>query len=427
MKKVFTDLNEDVQLQILESLDLADLLAIAQTNKRLSSLAEYVFQRKYSNKMIKLEERNSSFKEDGKITYVHRADAILSILKRFGPLISNLGLEYGKHIYSFENRTMVSSINQLINLKCSETLIQIEIDTNYESFFDDMTRPFKQVENVTIRGEFEKLGNANMTLVEMFPAMKRLSLGCVQVIDRSIIGLKFPHLEHLHIGMFINAYYFNETDVETMLKNNPHIRSFKLGSADRKFLPTVNELLPNLESLELENYNSQSNAEYTDETYFKSVSIVTIYPWYYSGPNNVRFENLTELHTDAFSQFENYHREVDLLKKVKTLKKLYIDIGCYDFDQLQTLMRAPSNLTEFRTKLCTEVTDENIVEFLRNNPGLEKFQFRKVEPMCSAVQTIRKEFGEKWTIAEWESESKSSTYSIDYNVLIECKHKPDFE
>ncbi|RYF59507.1 MAG: DUF2490 domain-containing protein [Cytophagaceae bacterium] len=55
----------------------------------------------------------------------------------------------------------------------------------YANFFDEMTQPFERAENVTIHGRFNKLANSNLTFIELFPAVKRLSLPCTQIFDMS--------------------------------------------------------------------------------------------------------------------------------------------------------------------------------------------------------------------------------------------------
>lgn len=422
-------MNTDVQLQILENLDLKDLLSVAQlNNKHLSLLTEFVFKRKYADKMIKFINPEANTNEEclsiGKrVIEIRGANNILNLLTYFGKLISSLAVVYGPNTKTFANFTILSSINELISSQCSENLVEIEIESYYENFIDEMTRPFKRAHNVTFRGQFKKFSNANLTFSELFPLMKRLSLPCVEIFDKSDIIREFSHLDHLHVEMFIYPHYFSKSDVEIMMRKNPQIRSFSLGSSDRKFLETVNELLPNLESLELPNYDSASNVNYDNETYFKNVKIFTIYPWYYSGPNNIRFDNLTELHTDAFPKFPSFSRAIDRLKESKTLKKLYIDVGCVDYEQLQTMVLGEPKLIEVALKFCFDVSDQNIVDFVGNNQQMEKFKLIRNESMKSATQMVRKEFADKWNITEFVLIHDNNSDIYKYVALIETKHK----
>lgn len=63
-----------------------------------------------------------------------------------------------------------------------------------------------------------------------------------------------PLLEHLHVRVFPEL--FSESEVEKLMIAYPQIKSLHLNNIDLIFLETVNKVLPHLESLELENYNT---------------------------------------------------------------------------------------------------------------------------------------------------------------------------
>lgn len=157
----------DVQISILKHLNIPDLLSVAESDQRLWPLAASAFRQTHSKKIFKiLNPYASKFTDDfdgDEIIYIEAAKSILKFLKYFGQSISNLDIIYS---LNKENTTITSSLNGNINLYCSETLVQIEIQTYNEHFFDEMTRPFTKAQNITIRGRFQQLGNSMHTFDE---------------------------------------------------------------------------------------------------------------------------------------------------------------------------------------------------------------------------------------------------------------------
>lgn len=177
--------------------------------------------------------------------------------------------------------------------------------------------------------------------------------------------------------------------------------------------------MPHLESLELESYKSESNLNFNDEVCFKNVKVLTLHRKYCTNPRIIRFPNLIELYADFIQSLPNFN----LLKQTKTLKKIHIHIGCVDYEQLQTLMLAHSNLTEIVLKLCEDVTDSHIVEFLEKNQQMEKFELSKDKSMKSAAEIIRKQFANKWNVVEFESRNDGKpARNYKFELLIESKH-----
>lgn len=146
------DLNVDVKFLILECLDLKDLVAMTETNRHFSILAEDVFRRKYSKEIIEFIDTSSSRAEhmnhienSAKITDFPTA---VTVLKRFGSSISRLLVSYSA--YNDECRTL----HKLINEYCSTlTEIIIEHDTsNQRRFYNDIKQTFVKIKKITING-----------------------------------------------------------------------------------------------------------------------------------------------------------------------------------------------------------------------------------------------------------------------------------
>lgn len=397
------DMNTDVQLIILEKLDVSDLASFGQTNHHISMLATDVFKRRYSKKIIEIVDPKLIAKNvlDGnEVIYLSSYDTISPIFKQFGTSISKLRIVYSS-CGNDSDINLINSINDLITSKCSQNLVQMEIASYFESFFDGMTRPFERVKNLTIDGHFNKLGNAHLSLVDLFPAVKRLTLPYIKTVDKSGIDHKFPRLEHLHVSIF-NAddpLRLTEADVENLLRKNPQIRSLILGCTSQTFLKTVNDLLPNLENLVLELFITFRNSDNAGTINFKNVKIFTMSSAFHTGPNYIHFDNLEELHTDAFPGSGNWG--IEFAKKTKSLQRLYIDRGCVGCTELDMLASANLHLTEISMELCLSVDKEKIVNFVRSNPQMKIFRFST--SVQSILQSIQQQLEHDWKITEMKS------------------------
>lgn len=416
-KLTFMDVNTDVQLTILEELRDVDLLSVAQTNEHFSRLAAYVFSRKHPNANIEINDPESDARPDIlDLTHLRNAEMVSNVLKHFGTSIAKLRVVYLSDEKD-SNITLVRTANGQINLQCAKSLVEIDIDSYFESFFDEMTRPFERVENVTIYGQFKKLGNSNMTLAEIFPVMKRLVTSKLEISDKSGIDQEYPHLEHLGVIIHYNddPLRLTEADVIKILRKNPQIRSLKLHCDNLTILQTVNELLPNLEILEFSSHPSHSDVIIENDINFKNVKILTLYPSHKVIPENLRFENLEELHSDAFPGSSNWG--IKLASQSKALQRLYIDLGCIDTIDLEMIISANFTLAEISLNICLSCEDERIVQFIENSHQIKVFRMNSLPE--SSVQFIQENLGNKW---KTNSTSIRKMYASS-KLLIERKEK----
>lgn len=401
------DLNTDVQFLILENLNLTDLLSIAQTNKHLSSLAVDVYRRKFSSKTVMIHDPNFNKTDDnlnGNVIYIENIETISKMLKYFGAYMTHINAAYGHNVARIKSIVpLLDRINSWINLYCSENLIHFQID----SFYDDLTlrkmnKPFKRVENITIRGRLQELSGSSLHFDELFPALRRLYLPFLNVHNKNSLYRHFPHLEHIEISTYAytDPSRLTETSVEFILRKNPQIRSIKLSSSSLDFLKILNDLCPNLEWLELDFFEMDSEDKDSSEIVFKNVKTFKVYSTLYNVPKNVRFRNLIQFHTDTLSLSEWGQR---LLEKNKQLKKLYLDRGCVGTEVLDTLTPALSQLVEISLTFCARVDDESIIRFINNNQQMEKFHFSEFQGRTGNLSEILRrecENAEKWIITD---------------------------
>lgn len=431
-KQALLNLNRDVQLEILEDLDWKDLLSVAQTNKYLKSLANYVFERKLADKVIEIVDPNSDLEKHcresnincNNTIYIHGLATTGAFLEQFGGSIHKLKIVYDLHGKKYQERKSIykRKINELVSLHCSESLRQIELVIRKDvSFFNQMKKPFKRVENVTIGGQYKTLGNSVLNFTGLFPVMRRLYLPLVEIADKSFIDQKFSHLEHLEVKILDRpgSPLITEADLIAMLKRNPQIGSLTLGKSTRPLLHTINEFLPNVEELDLLYYMcGPDDSEDLSTISFKNLKKLTIYPGPHQANKKIIFENLIELHTDTYASIGNWWS--DAIKKSKDLKQLHLQRGCASEKTLSEITSADLKLTEMTLSVCREVSHEYIIDFIRKCQYVGKFRFNRFYPDIS-LKLLGGALHDKLT-NEWTINQLSHAIILRRNSFNEANH-----
>lgn len=221
----FVDLNSDVQLLILETLDFDDLLSVSETNKYFLSLAETIFKRRFSHKIFEIKSVNHRYADDMNRIYLRDAEETRRALKQFGRWIYKLKVNF---VESFEyDQTTKEAISKLINLYCTDTLREIIIYDRHSSFFGQMKKPFKNVESVELVGLFKSIDSDMLHFNEIFPEMKILDLPSTIIKQNEQILQKFPNLIELRVTSY-RAQNLKENEIEQIRKLNPQIQRLEV-------------------------------------------------------------------------------------------------------------------------------------------------------------------------------------------------------
>lgn len=403
------DLSLDIQYRVLERLDLPDLLTLSEIND-YSILAEDVFRRKYSKKVMEIinplndttEEPITEF--DSKF-YVNHLEIALRILKKFGYLLEKIRFDA-----SIDVGSSINEISSYINLYCSDTLKKLHVvvtSNDNSSFFNGMLKPFKAVEEVSLFGTLGKMNSSTLDFIEMFPVMRTIIMSSVYFEDTSFIDRKFAQLEHVSI---IPAHFFvkynnsveeKSADVEKMFKKNPQIRSLHLTYCSVQNLKMANELLPNLEHLEIVFFNSAQLNE--EPLFFGNMKIFTLFTQ--QMPRNVSFGHLTELNTNSEPDLD----WIKLVEKNPHLEKLTVNRGYVSREQLNRLATLVLNMREVILRLDRDMEDVPIVNFVRNIQKIKKITFKRDNhgriPVTNTFNTLaitlQIKFGDIWNIMEY--------------------------
>lgn len=402
------NLNIDCKWQIIENMDFLSQISLAETNKHFSSLVGDILKRKLANKWIILvrphfEDLDEDAYESPTNIEIFDLQIFSKLLTKFGHLISKLSIEI-----AHASQQEVKLIYKMVNLYCSETLTKFRIRNSGRNVLDQFTKPFEKVEEIFIRGEFEKLDGSQLHFSQIFPALRRMHFGKITVLDRKLTKWvdcnEFPHLEHLFVEIF-NRYdsqcrFTNELTKKFIKSHNPQIRSLELFGAPLKLLKFIGDEVKNLEILvvRLHLNSTENGADY--DIHFENVKVFKIIQAGQRLPDNIlTFEQLEELETDAF--VEDFEKWLKFIENNRNLWKLNVSrpLDCVEIQQITSIN---TNLTDISLSCQDDVKIENIVRFIENGKRLKRVNLelssgRSLEFSDSIINYLREHF-EKWTI-----------------------------
>lgn len=411
---------------MLDALDFRDLLSIAQTNEFFSHLAQTIFRRKHSQKVMEIfvplkNNVDQDIYETDDTIHVNSVQSIFRVLKRFGRLISKLKVRFIANRYgnfSIENQKVFSSIGDAISSYCSDSLTQLSIDSSYPHFFDKITKPFSHVEILKLNGRFAQLGSSTLNFTELFPKLRRLSLKYITILDQANFNSTIPFLDNLHVNTRIfERIGLTQPEIEEILKCNPQIRSLSFNDVSQSFLITINKYLPHLENLQIGSTRRINSRDFEDQrVIFQNIKSFSTFWEMQRFPDNIEFRNLTELsvHVSIEPEYNNWWLE--FLHTNTHVKVFNVILGCLSDNDLKNLATKQLSLDEASLLLCRHVDDSSVVSFVQNNDKMKKIHFKKCEYMEVSLETkaqaLVQRFGDKWKI----------TNSTDKIELIRRQH-----
>lgn len=411
-KTQLLDLNLDCQLQILNEMDFASLIALSETSKHFSMLIPEVMKRKLAYKFLAFTMSNGGnqhIRETNKLIRIMNFQQVTKILHNFGSLISNIRVDALRN-----NETKL--IYRYINSYCSDTLKQFEIRYAYENIFDEFTVPFRNVHSVIMRGNLEKLHKSKRQFNELFPALQKLTFKKVSIDEMSWFDLTFPRLEYFYLDI-LNvcdfANIFPESVTEKFLKKNPQIRSLVLRLVSRKMLIRVADLVPNLESLEINSYFETDEEGADDAIHFDYLKALRMRQSSWTMSRNLHLKNIEELEIDA--THAECFRWIEFVEENRSLLRLRVTDRYLNDYEISRLAMANLSMVEISAGFSREVKDETMVNFIEMNKNLKKLHLIKsFDPTLngndenssiqSTMTAIRNKFEDQWNINETYSE-----------------------
>lgn len=365
------DLTEKELVQIFQWLDFPDLLNVANATKKLRNAAGKIYTRKYAHKLVKFDVETIGSNIDETLTTFEINDArtCLLMFRAFGAFIAKLHLNFNGI-----GQRRIRAMSQALNDYCAKTLNELEW---HHVPANAITQKFPKL--TILRVKNGHLGGQTAQFQETFPMLCALELSNIQAENRKCIERTFLKLMHLkvHIEMH-KGMDFLKSNVKAAIQMNPQLRSFCIGSGcDSKLLPYINDMLPLLTHLEIQQPRSKLFDSEIDAVHFERVRNFTLdITQSKDSFSNIplRFDRLKKFHLNAGKQ----HRDkwIDFVVKHRRLVELHL----LNFDWFHVVSKAQLDKLAGLPKLTRLILDWHIsdsaqlVQFINNCPSLQEIR-----------------------------------------------------
>lgn len=386
----FQDLNQDVLISILQHLDFEDLQPISTINEHFASLVMHVFKTKYQHTRFEIQMVGAHWYGDEDTFFLRDEGKAHSLLKHFGQLINKLEVNYLKPSGYYEKvpediQTKLQAMSKSIDSYCTETLREIDIHDERNSFFGQITKPFKSVEHVGLYGHFKNVNSGSLKFNEIFPEIKSLTISSTfEHIDQ--IAQKYPKLIELRLNLFdeLNRKYINVGGIEQIMRQNPQIQRLEVEGLTESVLKTASETFLNLQFLRISLSHSDQFCSKPNIA-FENVEILEIVGSPYPSSVEIdfinqilkrtKFGNLKDLRVQIPCN-RGFHEWIHIIKKNINLEKFNFLEGCLSRKDLDKFTNARNvKLSDISITLCHDVEPEHIFKFVNENQNVEKFHF----------------------------------------------------
>lgn len=339
---------------ILEHLDhrsFDDLLNVARISDRFSKVAADIIRRKHSRSIFVISfefpfphnpkkmqniagmeiDRDTIERENGNITRDHpndfllyerteiklnTGDKILNTFQHFGHVIKNLEL----NAFSKNRHLQAELVGKLIDKYSSESSMNINIGYGAEIVMLHIEKPLINVENVKLRGyNLDVLHDKGIRFIDVFPAVRRLNVRSFPTYFLGCFDYHMPHLEHIYVTMVgLHKAWADWSKFPGVFEKNPQIQSVALVRVKPENLEKVNNLLPHLKTLTLEEYFSfNKSIQFENVTTFDAS-----YASFQTSVANLHFPKLQTLIISCESR--NFDDQLTFLNEHKHLSHLYL-------------------------------------------------------------------------------------------------------
>lgn len=419
---------------IFDYMSVPDLVLLGQTNKCFHELVqdELVLKRRFSKKQVLFYALPTAGLEDFLETegafIVSNAPNAMKVLREYGSRMRNIKLAkvYSEDLYKTE-------IPKLFTYCCSDTVEQLHLDNVRPDIFNYANKPFRRVENISLDGFFNDMGNDRFSFSEIFPALHSLYLGnelFLFVRQMNSLILEYPQLKHLHVVIhhddIMDYHAINENVTTELIRKNPQIQSLSVCNATPDLLKIIVDELPELESLELHNFEkNDENEEIDDQLHFKNVRHFKSgnHQFTFGIPKNIRFTNKLETFEASIIDLDR-SKCLDFIQRYKNLKSIRITAtDGFTNANILRLSAMELNAIDVSVNIRNDVKHENIIQFIQKNKQLNELQLTlsvRNEPcswcerfmnICRKCAFVRREFHKKLQ-NDWHFFGKESNIVI---------------
>lgn len=398
-RKIFADLDADVLLLIFDQLSIESIIHLLDVSATHTILyaARATFWRRYKDYAMRvLSESESEHRSYFSINYNPN---ILGITTKEAPKILRYFGSVFRHLIVEQPSTIIT---KYINKYLSNSLTKFEIlsvrdndDTLYH-----ITKPFTEVQEFKLtfdRYRFERpIQTGNLSLCQLFPNLRELSLYNFKTYDNSFIICEYPHLEHL---TSIAQTETNERMLDEFLNINPQIQSMYAGCLTGNICGLIEKYVPNIENLTVSEFGKLENRTRLEHVKHLKVNngdyFLGSYSNMYSFP---RLESLqmSQCH-EFFDKWSAFFREHTHVRKLT-----FLDLAGRDSEQFINLLNELPYLVELilihKRHALWDAKLETVIEIINSHPQLEKVELLALSLRVNSFEQFKERFQNEWNI-----------------------------
>lgn len=400
----FDKLNDIVLLEIFDKMDFVDLMNVADLGERFRQLIiqhhmlpKFEIHKKSIELMTSTLSAPTEVETSTENRIVFRGiENFIQTLRNFGHLISKLEFN-GFRL----NASAAGLIGRSMNEYCRDSLIEI-ICVNFEvDVMNEWKKPFENVERVTFdTGRMDT--HASSQLNRIFPKVRHMKFFKLWTHAKPSAGQHFSFLEHFEFF----EYYANSIDIKQFITLNYQLKSLYLWNAlETEFPKLFNETLTALEELGLILAEADQFRD-SEAIYLSNVRRLKIKSQCFDREAKYFPFILPKLEEFKLTLFEDIVVWIEIIKEMKSLKKLEIINGAFSTEQWITIIDTLTNLVEITVNF-DQLSPKSVIESMENHKNLQIVTFTYMKAVDH--QYVCENINPNWKIIDNYSTSKHDT------------------
>lgn len=381
---------------------ILDLIAAAEKSETCSNVAVDVFQKHFAENVFVIDKNPSVYSSSYNLESSSIEETIpdlraaSALITHFGHSIKKLDILFNGREQSCEQRQLTEILNILkaIDSHCRESLVELELNyggCNVNNVFNQIQGPYQHVEilSCNLYDMNQKTSDRDFQLNAVFPNIRQLQIYFRHLKEPSFVGCAFPKLEKLDISNGLSNGSSQPVLIE-LLRNNPQITSLSVRDPTGQALRTINKYLTHLEELNIDmKFQAKFNFGKTDENEeirFSTVKRLRINRDECRLPSGISFDETVLREIALICHSGSYTDEyLDFLFKYSKIQKLETGLDLRAAILMKLAGKFPE-LSHAVIGLHEDVSADDITEFIKNTPKLQKLEFYKED--SEKIQTF---------------------------------------
>lgn len=371
------------------------LIVKSNLNDECFNEARNVFKRKYVEREFGLWISYSKpILESGSVVKLYDYKEAQDFLNNFGDLIHILTVPY-KDIY---NETKSRVLTKLINDKSFGSLKTLTLYGCKGSVLDEFKNVFTLVESLDIYTEFLNVLPGSR-LNRIFPNLKKFDISFSKASDWTFINGNFSKLIEFRtlLPEFPEYDVIEVSHIASFLRNNRQIKKLRIAYSNHKLLREVNNILPQLERLYLNELPNRFSSFFSRPVYFRNLKYFEIASFLGKMPHKIVFNRLERLSIIIQDKYFNQWQQFINNQVNSNISRLdlYIDAVRDEFPNIPIVF--PQLRSAYITTIWTNLFADDVILFLVNSKELRYLEL--TAPISdSEVKRLEENIPSNWSV-----------------------------